>query len=418
MHGHLTRELFRAIHQGWRNPGDLAAIAMAHLFELCPACRGEFEIWRRELEGEAPSAEAGDFDAAIERIRSSQADTDGDTIPKDDRRQEDRSRTQELLDLPPEDRAEWIRSETAKRSGLLLAEALIDESCRRTPGYPHDGYSLANLARLVLHHAPASPEATELYARALAYLANAVRVIGDLPRADQLLGDARYLLGSQGGGDRLVRAELDSLEASLRIAQERDDEAVPLLLRALMICRVGKVPSAAAAVLIKLGLAHRNLGDPQRSLKLLGEAERDLEGAGSPRLLLVCRHNSVLSLCREGELDRARELLVQTRALAAEFGDPLHLLRRSLAEADLSWRLQELDVAEARLLEVRDGFSQRGLRGDKAVVSLDLARLYTQQGRSYEVLELAEAVIPVFRKLGLHGSLTEAQALKDQVGRR
>jgi len=107
---------------------------------------------------------------------------------------EARSRADELLRLVPDQRAEWLRSEAGRFSALLLAEVLIEESRRRTPAYPRDGYTLASLARLVLHHAPSSLRATALYARALAYMANAVRVIGDLPRADQIMGDARFLL--------------------------------------------------------------------------------------------------------------------------------------------------------------------------------------------------------------------------------
>jgi hypothetical protein len=70
VHEHLTRELFRAISSGWRNPGDLAAIALAHLFELCPHCRREFESWRRELEDASSAPEGADYEAVIEGIRA------------------------------------------------------------------------------------------------------------------------------------------------------------------------------------------------------------------------------------------------------------------------------------------------------------------------------------------------------------
>jgi hypothetical protein len=70
MHEHLTRELFRAISGGWRNPGDLAAIALAHLFELCPSCRREFESWRQELDDVSSVPEGADYEAVIEGIRA------------------------------------------------------------------------------------------------------------------------------------------------------------------------------------------------------------------------------------------------------------------------------------------------------------------------------------------------------------
>jgi hypothetical protein len=238
VHEHLSRELFRAIHKGWRNPGDLAAIAMAHLFELCPHCRSEFEAWRGEL-GEGVARGEGDYDGALQRIRERTAANDLGPDAEEARlgreRRDARSRAEALLALPDDQRLDWIQSEKDRHSGLLLAEALIEECRRRTPGYPHEGFLLANLSRVVLHHAPANDFALELFVRSLAYLGNASRVLGDTLRADQLLGDARYLLRVHPAGDRGTRAEIDCLVGSLRVEQFREDEAIAVLLRALMV---------------------------------------------------------------------------------------------------------------------------------------------------------------------------------------
>jgi tetratricopeptide (TPR) repeat protein len=413
MHEHLNRELFRAISSGWRNPGDLAAIALAHLFELCPSCRREFESWRRELEDRAVPSDAADYEAVIERARIRvERLPGGSEAPVEAEIREARSRADELLRLVPDQRAEWLRFEAGRFSALLLAEVLIEESRRRTPAYPRDGYTLASLARLVLHHAPSSLRATALYARALAYMANAVRVIGDLPRADQIMEDARFLLRCQGGGDRLVRAELDGLEGSLRNDQERSEEAVPLLLRALMTSRLEQMAGRTAAILIKLAGAHIRLNEPRRSLSLLIEAEKVLDSEPDPRLRLLILHNRALGLYYSGYPQQAQALLDESSELAGSQDQPLNVLRRSWISGKAARKLADLDLAEERLVSVREGFSCRGLRSDAAEASMDLCGLYLEQGRRKEAEELADAALPVFEELELPAKASAARALR------
>lgn len=410
MHGHLSRELWRSVSLGWRDPGDLAALALAHLFESCPHCRREFEGWREEQRGESATNATADYEVVLDRVHSL-VSTDGKTTA-DPQRREARSRAEQLLRLPPEQRVEWLRSEASKHAGPLLADALIEQARRRTPGHPYDGAALANLARLVLHHAPLSLEASTLYARALAYLANALRVIGDFPRADQILGDARYMLGSQGGESRLVRAELESLEGSLRIDQDRASEAVPLLLRCLMVYRLEGASSAATATLIKLANAHWKLRDSDCSLSLLKEGEAELEPAVEPGLRLICQENTAVFLVGGGAAEQAADVLARTRSLAEDLGNPLELLRRSWKEAWVCFALGDSDTAERLLAEARDGFSSRGIRFDESLVALDLAGLYLHQGRRSEALQLLKLAAPTFHELGLSAKVRTAQALR------
>jgi len=413
MHEHLTRELFRAISGGWRNPGDLAAIALAHLFELCPHCRREFEFWRQALEDESAAPEGADYEAVIEGIRARVEEPPGGSeAPIQSEIRGARSRAEEILRLGPEQQAEWIRTESGRLAGPLLAEVLIEEGWRRTPAYPHDGYTLACLARLVLHHLPASLRTTALYARALAHMANSVRVIGDLPRAEQILGDARYFLRSHGGGDRLVRAELDSLEGSLRNDQERSEEAVRLLLRALMTSRLEQMAGRTAAILVKLAGTHIRLNEPRRSLSLLIEAEKVLDSEPDPRLRLLILHNRALGLCYSGYSKQAQALLDKSAELAGSQDQPLNILRRSWISGKAAWKLADLDLAEERFVSVREGFSCRGLRNDTAEASMDLCGLYLEQGRRKEAEGLAETALPVFEELGLPAKAAAARALR------
>lgn len=391
MHEHLSRELFRAIHKGWRNPGDLAAIAMAHLFELCPHCRREFETWRGEL-GEGVARDEGDYDGALHKIRERTAANDLGPEAEEARvereRREARSRAEELLALPDEQRLDWIRNEKHRHSGLLLAEALIEESRQRTPGYPHEGYALADMARVVLHHFPVNDFAVELFIRALAYLANALRVCGDNSRADQLLGDAQYLLRARPGRDRWVQAEIDGLQGSLRIEQFRNNEAISILLRSLMAFEMENDACRTAIVLIKLSRAHLRKRELLRSLALLERAEALLESQDSPFLMRNARQSKGSVLVRLGRFEEAREEV--RRTLELDHQDPLLELRIQWLTSRIDAGAGDIEVAVETMTDVRNGFSERKLPSDVALADLTLAKFHCLQGRGREALDLAD----------------------------
>ena len=418
MDEHLTRDLFRAIYKGWRDPGDLAAIAMAHLFEECSVCRKEFEAWRRELGEGVAAPESQDFDAVFDCVRASAAANDGDgtalEVQIGAERRRARSRADELLALAPDQRLEWIRIENKRISGVLLAEVLIEQCLQRTPGYPHEGKILAFLARLVLQHTPTSVLAVEYYALALAGLANAIRVIGDLPRADQILGDARYLLRAQGtGADRLVRARIDSLEASLRTGQDRPSQAIPLLLRALMVYEMEGPGAAAdiAACLIKLCRAHDRLGAVGRALELADGLGEHAGCRSDPRLDLLGRRNRAAILIHAGRFEDAREALEEVRPFFDGLDDPLERLRFSWSDAKLLRSTGASEAAENLMISIRHGFGSYDLRYDEALAGVELAAWYSEEGRRDDALPLVEEALPVFEALELPAKITEARAL-------
>lgn len=417
MDEHLTRDLFRAIHKGWRNPGDLAAVAMAHLFELCPRCRKEFESWRVELGEGVVAPEGQDFDAVFDRLRAPAAANDGDTTALEARvdaeRKQARSRAEQLLALPAEQRIDWIRNERDKHSGLVLAEVLIEECRRKTPGYPHEGKALALLARVVLQHAATSIFGVEIYALALARLANALRVIGDLPRADQVMADARYFLRSQGGGERLVVAELDGLESSLRREQDRTGESISLLLRALMTYQLeGNDPGAVAACLVKLTTSHRFRGDNARAIEIARKVARLPSLEHDVRLVRLNQMNLVAALLDDGRIDEAAEMIEQDRGLYEPCENILDLLRFAWIEASILWARGRARQAEWLLNEVMSGFDDQNLPYDHALASMKLANLYVSQRRYKDAATLIDAALPVFERFDMPKQIATARALR------
>ena len=413
---HVTRDLFRAISGGWRNPGDLAAIALAHLFELCPRCRKEFQAWRRELGEGVPAHGPQDYEAVLDRFRARAAaqpansnDSPGALEAKAHAEErEARSRAEELLGLSPAEQAELVRSEPERFAGLLLAEMLIEDSRKKAPDRPHEAATHARLARLVLQHTPISGYSGELYVRALAYLANAIRVIGDLPRADQILGDARYFFRAFGCGDRLLRARLDHLEGTLRIGQQRPEEAISLLLRALMVYRLDRQLEQAAAALISLSRAHNRRRAPSAAIEVLNEASRALEDAPDFWLSSLVQDNLAESLEISGRLRAALEAIQRASEQAS---GPIVTLRKTWRQASLAAALGDLDRSVSLWQHVIAGFNNHGLFYDRALASMALARFHADQGDRHEVERLVTTSIPIFQELELPTKVSEAEQL-------
>jgi len=430
---HLTRNLLRAIDRGERTPGDLVGVVMAHLFDLCPRCREEFEAYRRELSAPAgapssvpPSASTASAEAigdgesdrryrlAIERVRDRLRGFDGarrldERVAADERQA--RRRLAELLELPAAERFERLRTAPERFAGPALADLLIEEAHHAVSGRPREAEALAALARAVLQHGEHTGYTAELYARALAHGANALRVRGELCRADDLLGQARFLLQAQGGGDRPVRAELDSLEGSLRRAQRLFQEAESLFTRAATAWALEQNSVMTARNLLNLGVVLREKGDPERSIEYLVDAADRLDPETEPRLSLYARHNLADSLNDAGRPQEARELVEETRPLWTRHSDPLTDLRRLWLEGKIARSLGEIAEAEHAFLAVRDGFLGQGIGYDAALVSLDLAQLYATEGRTADLKRLAEEIVPVFEAQDVHREAAAALML-------
>lgn len=400
---HLDIEFLRAIARGQRNPGDLATVALAHLFELCSTCRTAFESWRRELGEGVADPFLGDYDFAFEGTRSGAA-------AKVAAVEAEEAAARELLALAPEERAERVRLDPGRYAGAALADLLLDEARRHLPGRPRDAHSVAILAQAVLQHTRQTPYADELYARTLAHQGNALRALGELRQADPLFQAARYLLKPQGGGDRLTKAEIDAFEGSLRRAQRRFEEAEELLRRSVVAYRMEERSTEAAEVLLRLGKVYESKGELERAIEVVTEADSEFATRGEPRLLLS-RHNLAALLSLAGRSQEAREVFEASHDLYDRFPDPLTQLRRLWLEGHLARAEGALEAAEAAYRAVRDGFLRQRVGYDAALVALDLATVYAQQGRTGELKRLAEEIAPVFEAQDVHREAAAALLL-------
>jgi tetratricopeptide (TPR) repeat protein len=404
-HVHLTRELLHAVSEGRRNPGDLADLTLGHLLHLCEECEREFDAFRREAD------EQGHAFLHPVSVERSVEWAKGKAQEVALERREAGPKLAALLALPERQRLVVIREAPQEYRGPALAELLIDASRAKLPGSPADSAALAELAAVLLEHTEWSPIVVELYARATAYMANALRIAGRLRDASRLFHTARFLLRYEGGGDAIVRAELDNLEGILLRGQRRFAEAEELLGRSVAaFLRQGLLVQGARS-LLNLGIMHQELRNGERAAKAAEEALELLDADEQPNLYFIARHNLVHAICEQGRFEEARAMFGEVENLHRRHGDALSLLRLALVEGKIARGLGERDAAESSFLAARHGFLRHGIAYDAALVSLELALLYLEEGRTAEVRELAAEMVEVFEQQEIHREATVALGL-------
>ncbi len=124
--------------------------------------------------------------------------------------------------------------------------------------------------------------------------------------------------------------------------------------------------------------------------------------------MVAARHNLGLYLSESGRQIEALEVLAATRPLYVTLGDRMNLMRLSWVEGKIALELGELERAEALLEEVRRELVSQGLGYDSALLALDLAALYTRQGRTAEMRRLAREVLPIFQSRDLEREVLAA----------
>ena len=249
----------------------------------------------------------------------------------------------------------------------------------------------------------------DLRARAWAYIGNARRVRSDLAGAQTAFDSARVYL-RRGTRSPFELAVLLDLEASLRRDQRLLDEAGDLFRQASRIFLKEGEPHRAGRSLVNLSTVHYFTGDLEEALALLRQSLDFLDMKREPRLRLYACHNLSSYLTEAGRFHEAREVYRQTRQLYREHPEPWVQNRRTWVRGRILGGLGHPARAEALLLAARDGFLAEGVPYDTALVSLEIAMLYAEQGRTAELKRLAGEMVPIFSSLHIHREALAALA--------
>ena len=148
--------------------------------------------------------------------------------------------------------------------------------------------------------------------------------------------------------------------------------------------------------------AHTYIGEPETAISLLYRALELIDSDREPRLLVVAWHNLINDLTETGRFMEAQKLLVKARPLYKKFVQPWSRNPAKWLEGQIARGLGQQDQAEALFREAREGFLPRVARTATALVSLDLASLYVEQGRMAQLKRIAEEMVPIFFSQQIH----------------
>jgi hypothetical protein len=121
------------------------------------------------------------------------------------------------------------------------------------------------------------------------------------------------------------------------------------------------------------------------------------------------------ALADAGRALEARRLFAEWRDLYRRFPEPWAENRRSWLRGKIARGLGQLPEAEAAFAAARDGFLADGIPYDTALVTLELAALYAQEGRTAELRRLAALTAPVFLSRQIHREALVALAFFRQA---
>lgn len=321
----------------------------------------------------------------------------------------------ELLEHPP-GRRQWIVRNHPRFQTWGLFDLLLKRSHEQNFQDPAAGEGLALLALEITEKLEGFGEERleDFRARSWARVANARRVRSDLRGAEEAFAIAFSHL-SRGAGEPMERATLLDLKASLLRAQRRFDEAIRLLSRAIRIFRQLGERHRAGRSLINMSIVHRYAGEPGKAIPLLYQALELIDASREPRLLLVAWNNLVDDLADSEQFMEAQKLLTKARPLYRQFPQPWFQNRRRWVEGRIARGLNQHQDAEALLLRARDGFLAEDAAYDTALVSLELASLFAQQGRTSELKRIAGEMMPIFSSRQIHREALAALAFWKQA---
>ena len=400
---HVSPELLSMVMRGDLPPRTLITLVREHLGDLCPDCREAFaklEAGNGSLRTLAMPPGALPFNGYTSAFDRATGRALREVGEMHDHKAQAARDLRDLLALAPAERGMRVERAHSRFRSPQLAALLLAESGRRIGADPAAALDLARLARQVLERVPGSDDApwvAALEVRALATEANAHRAGGDLASADALFRRMRALLARHPLNDSELYADAASLEASLRQDQRRFAEAERLLARAVLLYRQAGRDDGVAKALIQKGAVHRMVDEPFEALGCLQDAARCIDAEEHPDLFLCSVSNRALCLC---DLDRhaeAQALVAAERRRYASARNPWSRLRLGWLEGRILHGLGDEAAAEQRLIEARDGFLAAGNDYNAALVSLDLAVLYLEQGRGGELKELAAGMGQAFR---------------------
>lgn len=379
---HLSVETLARWLSGVLEHDEMLRVVIPHFLAACPGCLERYQEILRLQE------EVGHWDEEVAVVEGLRAPELWDRLAR----------------LPyPEQLRAVEADEELHAWGLCQLLLKMGQEAAFTD--PAKAVELANLALRVVRHLGAAYDThwvMDLRARCFAHLGNARRVLGELRSAEDAFIKAETCLVRGTRGNAEIRAEILDLKSSLRRAQRRLDEALTLVDEALSLYREAGEEHGIGKSLLQKAKILEERGELDGAIALLRQFTVEIDRFREPRLYNCARCNLLSCLVLAERFEEAEAFLPDVRNLFRETAQPLDLLRLRWIEGNIDLGLGRLGPAEAAFREVQQEFLQRRMGYDAALVSLDLARLYAQEGCIEELKGLATELMPAFESRDVH----------------
>jgi tetratricopeptide (TPR) repeat protein len=164
-------------------------------------------------------------------------------------------------------------------------------------------------------------------------------------------------------------------------------------------------------ILLNKGAVLEQMGSYEAAIETFQEAEFWIDRQREPRCFFGLRFNLTACLCHLDRYDEAEAAVPELRALTAQPEQAMDRIRVGWLTGRVAGGLGKTAEGIEALEAVRAQFAAKALRYDEALVSMELAGLYLQQGRTAEVKQLVGEMEPVFRDQQVHGEARKALTL-------
>ncbi len=243
----------------------------------------------------------------------------------------------------------------------------------------------------------------DLKARGWAWLANARRLALDFhgAEADFERAEAEWTVERK-ERDRVVEGEVYHLKANLRMNQRQFPEAKELLGLAVSMLRSGEDRQLLAKALTLRASLSCYCSDAEAAITDLCHASKLLEAGDSQRLIMSVQSNMVGIFALTGNLDLAERALPAALALVETSTSKLLENQVTWIKGLIAHGRGRSAEAEKLLLSAQQSFVDLNECDHAAVVSLDLAILYSEKDLLDKAIDSASIALEIFRGMDLH----------------
>jgi tetratricopeptide (TPR) repeat protein len=281
-----------------------------------------------------------------------------------------------------------------------LCELLCQKSLEATAEDAGLAVELAELALSIAERVPGDEaRRQEIQGYAWAHLGNARRVRGDLNGADEGFSQFRRLWPEEPGRSGVLSESLVlGFESTLRREQRHLDLALDILDRALALDEGRWTPHH----LNNRARIFMERGDYEHAISILRRADSLLAPDQEPRLKFGIKWNCAWSLCHLERYEEAAAVLSEVWACSTDLCRKLDIARLRWVEGRIAAGFGRAAEALAGLEEARTTFLRHEIAYDAALVTLEMAVLHLEAGRTAEVKKLVREMAPVFESQKVH----------------